>query len=152
MPSYDHPQYTVIREKHLTGAISCAGGVPTAFVSSTMRASMKAVITGCSFRVGSGGSAAGTNSISIARIGAGGVSVWQTLTVNMSAGASGASAGRNTFDISLVSAMTIASIGEGAILQGQAASLDKVAVLSDIVWRYRILPGGDSDLSHATLG
>lgn len=152
MPFYDDPQYTVIREKHITGAISCAGGVPTAFVGTTMRSSVKAVITGVAFRIGSGGSAAGTNSISVARIGAGGVSTWQVLTVNVSAGASGASAGRNCFDISLVSALTMASLGEGAVLVGQAASLDKVAVLSDVVWRYRLLPIGDSELTNATLG
>lgn len=152
MPSYDHPEYTVIREKHITGAIS-SPGIASAYVGSTMRSSMKAVITGVSFRIGSGGSAAGTNSMAVGRLnGAGTVSSWQVLTVNVSAGASGASFGRNCFDISLVSALTMHSLGEGAVLSATAASLDKQAVLSDIVWRYRVLYGGDSELTSATAG
>ena len=143
MPSYDHPQYTILREKHITGALSCATGVPTAFVGSTMRSSQKAVILGASYRIQSGGSAAGSNTIAICRtLAGGGVTVWRAQTITVSIGASAAG---DVYDISLVSALTIASMGECAILQGQAASLDKVPVLSDIVWRYRILPSQSAD-------
>jgi len=153
MPQYDHPEYTVIREKHITGALSVATAVNSAYAGSTMRSSMKCVITGIGFRIGSGGSAAGSNSMQVSRVnGAGTVSTWQVMTQIFSAGASGASFGKNTWDISLASAMTLASIGEAAVLIGQAASLDKIPVLSDIVWRYRILYQGDSEISPATLG
>jgi hypothetical protein len=73
------------------------------------------------------------------------------LTLTISAGASGASAGKNTFFITLDSAMTLASIGEGAVLIGNAASLDKIPVLSDIVWIYRTMPGS-IDWSNAQFG
>jgi len=139
--SVGYSEFIVVREKHITGAFSVATAVNSAFVGSTMRSSLKCVITGAAFRIGSGGSAAGTNSTQISRINAGGtVSVWQVLTQLFSAGASGASAGKNTWDMSLASVMTLASIGEAGVLIGQAASLDKIPVLSDIVWRYKVLP------------
>ena len=150
MPSYDNSNYLVIRDKHVTGAFSVATAVNSAFVGSTLRTRNKAVIVGCAFRIGSGGSAAGSNSFSVARLNtAGTVSVWQVLTQLISAGASALG---ETYELSLVSAMTVASLAEGAVLIGQAASLDKIPVLSDIVWRYRILPGGDDELTQATLG
>ena len=150
MPKYDHPNHVVIRDKHVTAAGISAGAVQSGYIGSTLRTRNKAVVVGCAFRVGSGGSAAGSNSIAIARVLAGGSkSSWQVLTIAMSAGASAAG---DCYDISLVSAMTIASLGDCALLRPNAASLDKVAVLTDIVWRYRILPGGDDEVTVATAG
>src|SRR5689334_22243821 len=150
MPRYDHPNHVVIRDKHVTGALSVATAVDSAFVGTTLRQRNKAVIVGVAFRIGSGGSAAGSNSFKVTRINtAGTVSTWQVLTQLISAGASAAG---ETYDISLVSALTVASLAEGAVLVGQAASLDKIPVLSDVVWRYRILPGGDDEVTNATLG
>ena len=150
MPKYDHPNHVVIRDKHITAAGISATAVQSGYIGSTLRTRNKAVVVGCAFRVGSGGSAAGTNSIAIARILAGGSkSSWQVSTIAMSAGASAAG---DVYDISLVSAMTIASLGDCALLRPNAASIDKVAVLTDIVWRYRILPGGDDELTHVALG
>lgn len=150
MPKYDHPNHVVIRDKHVTGALSVATAVDSAFVGTTLRSRNKAVIVGVAFRVGSGGSAAGSNSFKVTRINtAGTVSTWQVLTQLISAGASALG---ETYDISLVSAMTVHSLAEGAVLVGQAASLDKIPVLSDVVWRYRILPGGDDEVTTATAG
>lgn len=151
MANYDGPDHNVIKEKHVTGAISGATGVPTAYVGSTFRSAQKCVVLGIAARIGSGGSIAGSNSMTISRIGAGGVSAWKTFTALFSAGASGASAGKNTFFITLDSAMTLASIGEGAVLIGNAASLDKIPVLSDIVWIYRTMPGS-IDWSNTQFG
>lgn len=134
---YNHPNFLVIRDRQLSGAISAAG-VGSAYVGSSLKVFTKAVVTGVAFRVGSGGSAAGTNSMRISRVGTGGtLSTWQTYTMACSAGASAAG---DVHDVSLASAMTIHSLGEAAALAGVAASLDKVAVLSDVVWKYRILP------------
>jgi hypothetical protein len=150
MPKYDHPNHVVIRDKHVTGALSVATAVDSAYVGTTLRSRNKAVIVGVAFRVGSGGSAAGSNSFKLSRINAAGtVSTWQVLTQLVSAGASAAG---ETYDISLVSGLTVHSLGEGAVLIGQAASLDKIPVLSDVVWRYRILPGGDDEVTHITAG
>lgn len=149
MPRYDHPNHVVIREKHVTGALS-VGAVNSGYVGSTLRTRNKSVVVGVAFRVQSGGSAAGSNSFKVHRLGTGGTaSSWQVLTTISSAGASAAA---DVYDISLVSAMTIHSIGEAAELAGNAASLDKIPVLSDVIWRYRILPGGDDEVTHATLG
>lgn len=150
MPKYDHPNHVVIRDKHVTGALSVATAVDSAFVGTTLRSRNKAVIVGVAFRVGSGGSAAGSNSFKVTRINtAGTVSTWQVLTQLISAGASAAG---ETYDISLVSGLTVHSLAEGAVLVGQAASLDKIPVLSDVVWRYRILPGGDDGITDVTAG
>lgn len=150
MPSYDNPNYLVIRERQVEAAGISTPAAGSEYVSSTLRTRNKSVVVGCAFVVGSGGSAAGSNSISIGRILAGGSrSIWQTLTTPMSAGASAAG---DAFDISLVSAMTINSIGDVAVLVGNAASLDKVAVLKSIVWRFRTLPGGDDELTQQQLG
>jgi len=153
MPTYDHANYVVIREKHITATGISAAAAGSEYVTTTFRVRNSSVVVGCAFRIGSGGSAAGTNSISVARINAAGTrSTWQTLTFAGSAGASGASAGRNTFDISLISAMTLTSIGDAAVLLGNAASTDKMVVLSDVIWRYRVLPGGDDGMTMAALG
>ena len=149
MPKYDHPNHVVIREKHVTGALS-TGAVNSGYVGSTLRTRNKSVVVGCAFRVQSGGSAAGSNSFKVQRLNAAGTtSAWQALTTISSAGASAAG---DVYDMSLVSGMTIHSIGEGAELAGNAASLDKIPVLSDVIWRYRVLPGGDDAITDVTLG
>ena len=137
MPNYDHPNFLVIRDKHLSGAISAAG-LGSAYVGSSLKVYTKALILGCTVRVGSGGSAAGTNSLKVARIGeAGTISNMQVSTITTSAGASAAG---DVWDISLTAGFTVHSLGEAAAVVGVAASLDKVFVLSDVVWRYRLLP------------
>lgn len=137
MGAYDHPNFLVIRDTHKSGAISAAG-LDSAYVGASLKVAQKAIVLGVTVEVGSGGSAAGTNSLRIARMNAAGtLSNQQTQTVMVSAGAS---ALNDVIDISLSTGMTLHSLAEAAVLRGNAASLDKVAVLKDVVWRYRLLP------------
>lgn len=143
--SYDNSNFTLIREKHIQGAISTAA-IGSGYASATLRSFTKALVLGVTFRVGSGGSAAGSNSFEVSRMNAlGTVSTHQVLTTIVSAGASAAG---DIFDMSLTTAMTIHSFGEAAILEGTAASLDKIPVLSDIVWRYRFMNSSDYVFDH----
>ena len=149
MPKYDHPNHVVIRDVDRCGAFSCAA-VASGYVNAGLRVRNKSVIVGVAFRVQSGGSAAGSNSFKVNRVGAAGTaSTWQVLTTISSAGASAAG---DVYDISLASALTVHSIGEGVELAGNAASLDKIPVLSNVIWRYRVLPGGDDEVTTITAG
>lgn len=133
MPKYDHPEFTVVREVALSGNISCAAAT-SAFVGSSLKVRTKAIVLGCTFRVGSAGSATGSNSFKIARIDTSGtISNMQVLTLT-------APVAGQVIDISMTSGFTVTSMGEAAALVGNAASADKIPVLSDIIWRYRLLP------------
>lgn len=143
--NYDHPNFLIIREKSLSGAISAAG-VGSAYVGSSLKVAQKALVLGVTFRVGSAGSAIATNSIKVARVDlAGTQSAMQVYTFGASAGMT------DVYDISLTTGFTVHSLGEAAALNGNAASLDKVVVLSDVIWRYRLLPANDIP-SIANLG
>lgn len=129
----DHPNFLVIRQQHLSGAISCAAAT-SAFVGSSLKVYTKAVVLGCTFRVGSAGSASGSNSFKIARIDtAGTISNLQVLTLT-------APVAGDVIDMSMTTGFTVHSLGEAAALVGNAASADKIPVLSDVVWRYRMIP------------
>jgi hypothetical protein len=146
--SYEQADFTIIRERHVAGAISTPG-IGSGYVGATLRSFTKAMIVGVTFRVGSGGSAAGSNSFEVSRQNAlGTVSTQQVLTTIVSAGASAAA---DVFDISLTSGFTLHSAGEAAVLEGTAASLDKIPVLSDVIWRYRFLPS-DAAVFNSSLG
>ena len=135
MSRYDNPTFLVITEKALAGTISAAG-VASAYVGSSLKVANKAVVLGCTVRIGSAGSASGTNSIKIARIGTGGtISNMQVFTLAPTDCSAGI-----VNDLSLTAGFTVHSLGEAAAVVGVAASLDKVVVLSDVIWRYRILP------------
>lgn len=135
---FDHPNFLVIRERALAGTISTAA-VTSAYIGSTLKVRDKCVVLGATVIVGSGGSAAGTQTLAIALVAAGGtiLSTKQALSLTSSAGASAAD---DVHDISMTTPFTLASIGDAAVITGNAASLDKCVVLSDIIWRYRILP------------
>jgi len=138
MSQYNDPNFTVIREKHITGTLSVATAANSAFAGSTLRTFAKAVVVGVSWRVQSGGSAAGSNSFKICKLSAGGsFSLKQGNTLLVSAGASAAG---DVVEVSLTTPFTLESLGVGAVLVGNAASLDKIPVLSDICWRFRFLP------------
>ena len=141
---YDHPNFLIVRERHLSGTIS-APSANTAYVGSTLRTYTKSLVTGVTIIVGSGGSAAGTNSLDVCR---GASSLMQTLTFATSAGAS---ALNDIHDVSLTTGFTLNSIGDFACLEGGAASNDKMVVIKDIIWRYRILPS-NLDSSDSTFG
>jgi hypothetical protein len=143
MSKYDDVNFKLLRfsspvgDAGAQGSISCPS-LGTAYVGSTLKVAKKAAVLGVTFQIQSGGSAAGTNSVEVARVGTGGTSsVWKAQTIVTSAGASMAN---DTIDISLASEMTLASLGEGAAILGNAASLDKVVIIKNIIWRYRLLP------------
>jgi hypothetical protein len=147
--SYEDSNFTHIREKHVTAAGISTPGIGSGYVGSTLRSFTKAMVIGCTVRVGSGGSIAGSNSFEVSRQNAlGTVSTQHSFATIISAGASAAG---DVFDMSLTSGFTLHSAGEAAILEGNAASLDKIAVLSDIIWRYRFLYSGDAPF-NASLG
>ena len=139
---YNDPNFLIIREAIPTpgvnGSVSCPS-VGTAYVGSTLKVYHKAVVLGVHFEIQSGaGSAVGTNSISIARIGTAGTSsAWNTYTLVTSLGASMAG---DEIDITCGSAMTLSSAGEHAAILCNAASVHKCVVIKNIVWRYRLLP------------
>lgn len=147
---YAHPQFIYVNQKHITGAISVATAVDSAYVGSTLRSFTAAIVMGVSFRIGSGGSIAGSNSFKVGRINAlGTLSIQQVFTSIISAGASAAA---DCYDIALTNGMTIHSMGEAAVLIGQAASLDKIPVLSDVIWRFRVAPSSDYQPTQANQG
>ncbi len=135
---YDHPEFLVVKERHMkhdlaAAAISCPS-VTTSYVGSTLNVHAKCLILGATIRINSGGSASGSNSLSISRINAGAtISDIEAFTIT-------AKTAGDTFDISLADGITLASIGEGVCLTGGAASNDKMFVISDIWWRFRMLP------------
>ena len=142
MANYNHPNYLVVKETHLQSDpagthISCPS-INTNYIGSTLRTYTKSLVVGCTVVVQSGGSAAGTNSLKVMRSGVDHTqSAIQVLTIT---GSAGASAAGDIWDISLTTGFTLASIGDYAVLEGVAASNDKLVVLSDVIWRYRILP------------
>lgn len=135
---YDHPEFLVTRVSHLkhdiaANAISCPS-LTTSYIGSTLNVFQKCLVLGATIRVNSGGSASGTNSLSITRVNAGGtVSDMETFAIT-------AKTAGDTFDVSLATGVTLASLTEGVCLNVNAASLDKVFVVADIWWRYRMLP------------
>lgn len=140
---YDDPNFLLIRQANPVGDLGAQGSISTPaltseYVGSTLKVFTKAVVLGCTFMVQSGASITGTATISIARVTpAGAVSEWEAKSFIGSAGASMAG---TVIDISCKSALTLHSIGESAALIGNAASLDKVPILKNIIWRYRLLP------------
>ncbi len=137
---YDHPNFLVVRERHLqhpTGTVGTQISAPaanSAYVGSTLRCYTKALVVGATVIVGSGGSAAATNSIDVSRNDS---SLMQTFTFATSAGAS---ALNDIHQLSLTTGFTLNSVGDFACLLGGAASADKMVVLKDVMWRYKLLP------------
>jgi len=138
MSQFDHPNFLVIRERCLSGTISTAAATST-YIGSTLKIRDKCVVLGATCRVGSGGSAAGTQTLAIVKLDSLGT-ILSTKQVHSLTSSAGASALNDVYDISLASPFTLASIGEMAGITGNAASLDKIVVLSDVIWRYRVLP------------
>ena len=137
MSQYDANTFDVVFQQALAGTISAAAA-NSAYIGSSLKVSRKSLVLGVHFVTDSGGSAAATNSIHVARMNSGGtLSNWHTETIVTSAGAS---ASGDVASIDLTSAMTVHSIGEAAVLRGGAASTDKMRVLRDVIWRYKVLP------------
>ena len=139
---YDNPNFLIIRDHHIHGSTISAPSLGDEYIGSTLKVYNKSVVLGVTFQFQSAGSAAATQSIAITRCGTGGTnSDWQVLVTSSSAGL--------VVDISLASALTIHSLGEGAALRPSAASLDKIGTIKNIVWRYRMLP---QEIPDANIG
>lgn len=135
---YDNPNFLLVRFHEIAGSTISAPSEATLYVGATLKVSHKAAVLGVAFQIQSGpGSAVGTNSISVVRLGTSATaSTWKTQTLVTSLGASMAN---DVVDISLASAMTLTSLGEAACLKSGAASQHKCIVVKNIVWRYRLL-------------
>ncbi len=136
---YDNPNFLVIRQQAAAGALS-ATAASTAFVGTTLRVYTKAAVLGVTIVMGSGASVGGNNTLAICRIVGTGTtaSIFQAQTCTISKTTSAAG---EVFDISLTTPMTLGSIGDKAVVAAGAATLADVGgVISDVIWRYRILP------------
>lgn len=135
---YDNPNFLVVRTREMVGAFS-ASALSTAFAGTTLKVYTKCAVLGVTFITASGGSVGGVNTIAVARIDASGTaSIFQkqSCTIQKTTSAAG-----DVFDISLTTPMTLSSIKEMAALAvGGVTLADLGGVLSDVIWRYRLLP------------
>jgi hypothetical protein len=145
---YDDVNFLIIRHQAMHGSTISAPSEATLYVGATLKVSQKAAVLGVAFQIQSGpGSAVGTNSIHVVRLGTSATaSTWATDTLVTSLGASMAN---DVIDMTLASAMTLASLGVGAGIKSGAASQHKCIVIKNVVWRYRLLP---ADLGYEVLG
>lgn len=137
--AYDHPDFLITRTKWIgpgTYSMSAAG---TAFAGTTLKSYTKFAVLGAQIIIVSGGSVGGTTTIGISRLGASGTaSSFQNTAATVSAGAS---ALNTKVDISCSSDCTLASFGTGAVIVGSSKTIaDFGCVVSDVIWRYRLLP------------
>ncbi len=130
---YNDPNFLLIRTQAFNGSISTAA-LTSAYIGASLKVYTKCLVLGCMARVGSV-SASGTNTLSIAK-----TDVSGTILSTYGAFSFASAAAGNEREMSLTTGFTVSSIGEAAVLTGNAASLDKVPVLQDVIWRYRILP------------
>ena len=133
---YDDPNFLIMRHEHLATLTSSSAAAQTVFTSSTMKVWTKAIVLGCQFMIHSGPSAASTTTISIRR----GTSIAQNFVSAVSATAS---ANGDVWDLSLTTGLTLLSAGEICTLASNLTSnsvADKLFTISDIIWRYRLLP------------
>ena len=136
---YDNPNFLVVREHFATGTFS-ASAASTSFIGTTLKVYTKSAVLGVTFVMVSGGSVGGVNTIAVARIvGAettASIFQKQSCTIQKTTSAAG-----DVFDISLTSPMTLTSTKDRAALATGGATLaDMGGVISDVIWRYRILP------------
>lgn len=145
---YNDPTYTVVREAAL-GEMAAATGysVPaTASMyacggrTSQFRTRQRCVVLGVTVIGGSGGSVGGTVSLKIARLVAGGA---ESLMTGKSVNASKTTSFLgNVEEITCsLTPITLESIGDCVYLTAESSTLsDKCANLTNIIWRYRLLP------------
>ncbi len=156
MAAYTDPKYNVIIDRALGEmAVATAFSVPaTASMyavggrTSQFRCRDRAVILGVTVIGASGGSVGGTVSLKIARLVAGGSESLMTgKSINASKTTSFAG---NVEEINCsLNPITLESFGDCVYLTAESSTLaDKCANLTNIVWRYRLLPRVSADNSH----
>lgn len=156
--AYNDPMYTVV-QSHQNGEMAAAtsysvpatasmyavGGRPAAF-----RTRDRAVVLGVTVIGASGGSVGGTVSLKIARLVLGGA---ESLMTGKSINASKTTSFLgNVEEIACsLNPITLESFGDMVYLTAESSTLaDKCANLTNIIWRYRLLPrtGLDNSLDE----
>lgn len=145
---YSDSNYTTVKEMQLGEMIASSaysvGGSGSHYAvggrSSYFRTRDRAVILGCAVIGASGGSVGGTVSLKIARLVSGGS---QSLMTAKSINASKTTSflGR-VFDFACsLNPITLESYGDAVYLVAESSTLaDKCANLTNVIWRYRLLP------------
>jgi len=153
--AYNDPKFTVVHN-HVVGEtpVASAYSVPaTASLykvegrSSHFRCRDRAVVLGVTVIGASGGSSGGTVSLKIARLVLGGSeSLMTAKSINASAGASFLG---NVEELTCsLNPITLESFGDCVYLTAESSTLaDKCANLTNIVWRYRLLPKSTADIT-----
>lgn len=147
---YDHPNYLIhrelLREPH-TGSTITAGAATGGLVGSTMRSHARAVVFGCSAFVGAAGSGGGCKIVVARQQGVGGtVSLTGNTIVDTSLAASALTS------LVFTTPLTLESLGDCMFLHGSASAATDITEFSAVVWRYRLLPSTNDNLTNAQLG
>jgi hypothetical protein len=153
--AYNDPNYTVVHALPLGEMLAAtAYSVPASASmyacggrTSQFRTRDRCVVLGVTVIGGSGGSVGGTVSLKIARLIAGGS---ESLMTGKSINASKTSSFLgNVEDIACsLNPITLESFGDSVYLTAESSTLaDKCANLTNIIWRYRLLPKSTADNS-----
>lgn len=154
--AYNDPKYNVILA-HQLGETNAASGYSVAATASHyisvgrgshFRCRDRCVVLGVTVIGASGGSVGGTVSLKIARQVAGGAeSLMTAKSINASKTTSFLG---NVEDLACsLNPITLESFGDVVYLTAESSTLaDKCANLTNIVWRYRLLPKSSADNSH----
>jgi hypothetical protein len=153
--AYNDPNYTVVHALPLGEMLAAtAYSVPASASmyacggrTSQFRTRDRCVVLGVTVIGGSGGSVGGTVSLKIARLIAGGS---ESLMTGKSINASKTSSFLgNVEDIACsLNPITLESFGDSVYLTAESSTLaDKCANLTNIIWRYRLLPKSTEDNS-----
>lgn len=154
--SYTDPKYNTIQTFCL-GETNAASGYSVAGAgshyisvgrSSAFRSRDRCVVLGVTVIGASGGSVGGTVSLKIARVIAGGnESLMTAKSINASATTSFLA---NVEDLACsLNPITLESFGDRVYLTAESSTLaDKCANLTNILWRFRLLPLASADVSH----
>lgn len=150
-PKYNTIQYYNLGDMAAATAYSVAGTGSHYAVggrNSYFRCKDRAVVLGVTVIGASGGSVGGTVSLKIARLVAGGA---ESLMTAKSINASKTTSFLGNVEELACSAnpVTVESFGDIVYLTAESSTLaDKCANLTNIVWRFRLLPKTSADIEH----
>ena len=153
--AYNDPVYTVVKEFTLGEMVSSSGYSVAATAShyavggrsSAFRTRDRCVVLGVTVIGASGGSVGGTVSLKIARFVLGAA---ESLMTGKSINASKTTSFLGNVEeiVCSTNPITLESFGDQVYLTAESSTLaDKCANLSNIVWRYRLLPKTAADVT-----
>lgn len=154
--AYNDPIYSVVLEKNAGEMLAATAYSVPATASQyavggrfpNFRCRDRCVVLGVTVVGASGGSQGGTVSLKIARLVSGGSeSLMTAKSINASKTSSFLG---NVEDITCsANPITLESFGDQVYLTAESSTLaDKCANLSNVVWRYRLLPVVGTDITH----